>query len=326
MIITRTPLRISIGGGGTDLSSYYSRSRGFLVTAAIDQYVYITLHRSFQKNYIVKYSQMETVEQASEIQHPIIREALLKHNIPPNVEIVSMADIPAGTGLGSSGSFTVGLLKAIHSFKQEPVSLKDLAEEACDIEINRLHEPIGKQDQYIAAYGGIICMEIEKGGHVNVSPLQIAADTMHDLEDNLLMFFTGYSRNASVVLADQKKKTETNDADMIANLDFIKELGMSIKKALEEGRAEEFGQLMHEHWLHKQKRSVGMSNANINRWYDIARANGAIGGKLIGAGGGGFLLFYASDRKALRKAMAQENLAEVRFRFDHEGSKVLVRG
>jgi D-glycero-alpha-D-manno-heptose-7-phosphate kinase len=325
MIITRTPLRISLGGGGTDLASYYSRFRGFVVTAAIDQYVYITLHQTFQKNYIVKYSALETVMKAEDIQHPILREALVKHAMAPYLEIVSMADIPAGTGLGSSGAFTVGLLKAIHSFKHEPIAPQALAEEACDIEINRLNEPIGKQDQYIASFGGLICMEIEKGGHVNVSPLVLPPPTMHDLEDNLLMFFTGYSRNASLVLADQKKRTETNDADMIANLDFIKDLGISIKQALEGGRADEFGRLMHEHWVHKQKRSSGMSNENINRWYDVARSNGAAGGKLIGAGGGGFLLFYATDRKALRQAMMEQGLTEVRFRFDHEGSKVLVR-
>jgi len=324
MIITRAPLRISLGGGGTDLSSYYSRFRGFVVTAAIDQYVYITLHRTFQKNYIIKYSQHETVNATTEIQHPILREALTKHDMQPYLELVSMADIPAGTGLGSSGSFTVSLLKALHAFKQQHITAQDLAEEACDIEINRLHEPIGKQDQYIASFGGFICMEIEKGGRVNVTPLKIPSNTMYDLEDNLLMFFTGYSRNASTVLADQKKRTETNDPEMISNLHFIKELGVSIKTALEKGEPEEFGRLMHEHWLHKQKRSEGMSNDNINRWYDVARANGAIGGKLIGAGGGGFFLFYAKDRKVLRKAMMEQGLTEVRFRFDHEGAKVLV--
>jgi D-glycero-alpha-D-manno-heptose-7-phosphate kinase len=248
------------------------------------------------------------------------------HQIPPGVEIASMADIPAGTGLGSSGSFNVGLLRALYSLKREHVTTQALAEEACHIELEMLKEPIGKQDQYIAAFGGITCFEFDRDGTTKVSPLRIAQETLHDLEDNLLMFFTGYSRSASNVLADQKKKSETNDKEMLENLHFIKELGMQIKKALEAGRTQEFGALMHEHWLHKKKRSTGISNDKINDWYDIGYANGALGGKLIGAGGGGFLMFYSKDREALRRAMAKEGLTEVRFAFDHEGSKVMVQG
>jgi len=325
MIITRTPLRISIGGGGTDLPSYYSRFGGFVISGAINQYVYITMHQTFYPNYIIKYSQMETVDKASDIQHPIIREAVTSHQIPPNMEIVSMADMPSGTGLGSSGSFTVGLLRAIYSHKRQPIAVQDLAEEACDIEINRLKEPIGKQDQYIAAFGGLTCMEFDTSGKVRVTPLKISASTVNDLEDNLLMFFTGYSRNASSVLADQKQRTEKDDAAMIENLHFVKDLGRKIQTALEAGKTEDFARYMHEHWLHKKKRSSGISNEKINRWYDVAHAEGALGGKLIGAGGGGFLMFYTQDRKALRAAMAREGLTEVRFRFDHEGSKVMVR-
>jgi D-glycero-alpha-D-manno-heptose-7-phosphate kinase len=324
MIITRTPLRISIGGGGTDLPSYYSREGGFVISAAINQYMYITLHRTFQKNFIIKYSQMETVEAVEQIQHPIIREAFRLHRMEPYLEAVSMADIPAGTGLGSSGSFNVGLLKAIYAMKREHVPTQALAEEACHIEIDLLKEPIGKQDQYIAAFGGLICMTFNKDGKVDVSPLRLSAEALHELEDNLLMFFTGYSRNAGSVLADQKIKTEKDDGQMIQNLNFIKDLGVSIKTALEAGNVETFGRLMHEHWLHKKRRSSGISNEKINGWYDTAIANGALGGKLIGAGGGGFLLFYAKDRKALRRAMAVEGLQEVRFAFDFEGSKVMV--
>jgi D-glycero-alpha-D-manno-heptose-7-phosphate kinase len=324
MLITRTPLRISIGGGGTDLASYYGKHGGFVISAAITQYVYITLHRTFQSNYLIKYSQYESVQTVSQIQHPIIREAFKLHKMPPAIEMASMADIPAGTGLGSSGSFNVGLLRAIYAWKRQPITAHQLAEEACHIEIERLREPIGKQDQYIASFGGLICMEFRKDGKVKVSPLKLSYDTLHDLEDNLLMFFTGYSRSASQVLADQKKRTEKKDQDMINNLHYIKSLGYEIRKALESGHTKEFGRLMHQHWLQKKKRSKGISNEQINAWYDLGHANGALGGKLIGAGGGGFLLFYASDRTRLRKAMAHAGLSEVRFGFDHEGSKVLV--
>ena len=322
--MTQTPLRISIGGGGTDLPSYYSRFGGFVISAAINRYVYITLHRTFRKNYILKYSQLEAVDDRSQIQHPIIREAFKLHAMEPYLEMVSMADIPAGTGLGSSGSFNVGLLKAIYAFKRLHVTTSALAEEACHIELDLLKEPIGKQDQYIATFGGLICMDFAKGGQVTVTPLKITRDTLHDLEDNLLMFFTGYSRSASDVLADQKKRTEKDDAGMIENLNFIKDLGYSIRKALEAGQTDEFAHLMHQHWQYKQKRSKGISNDQISGFYDIGMKNGALGGKLIGAGGGGFLLFYAKDRIALRKAMADAGLVEVRFGFDHEGSKVIV--
>lgn len=324
MIITRTPLRISLGGGGTDLPSYYSRFGGFVISAAINHYVYITLHRTFKKNYIIKYSQLETVETVQAIQHPIIREIFQLHRIEPYLELVSMADIPAGTGLGSSGSFNVGLLRAIHAMKRNPIDMQALAEEACHIELNLLKEAIGKQDQYIAAFGGLICMEFQKNGHVVVDKLNISDETIHDLEDNLLMFFTGYSRSAGQVLADQKIRTEKNEPAMIENMHFIKEIGIQVKKTLESGDTHAFASLMHNHWQHKKKRSEGISNDSINQWYDLAHANGSLGGKLIGAGGGGFLLFYAKDRTQLRREMAKVGLTEVRFRFDLEGSKVLV--
>jgi D-glycero-alpha-D-manno-heptose-7-phosphate kinase len=325
MIITKTPLRISIGGGGTDLPSYYEKFGGFVISAAIDRYIYIALHKTFVPNYIIKYSAMETHDSVAEIKHPIVREAFSAHQIPPFTEMVSLADIPAGTGLGSSGAFNVGLLKAIYASKREHVTPQALAEEACHIEIERLKEPVGKQDQYIAAFGGLTCFEFERDGQVKVSPLRISTDTLHDLEDHLLMFFTGYSRSASSVLADQKSRSLSDDLEMIENLHFIKETGLSIKRALEAGQTQEFAQLMHRHWLQKQKRSKGMSNENIDRWYNLGMANGALGGKLIGAGGGGFLMFYVSDRIALRKAMAAEGLEEVRFAFDHEGSRVANR-
>ena len=325
MIITRTPLRISIGGGGTDLPSYYNRFGGFVISAAINRYVYISLHKTFVPNYIIKYSKMEIVEKVDDIQHPIIREAFRLHRIEPRVEVVSMADIPAGTGLGSSGTFNVGLLRALYAQRREHVSTHSLAEEACHIELDLLKEPIGKQDQYIAAFGGIICMEFSKTGEVVVSPLRVTNETLHDLEDNLCMFFTGYSRSASQVLADQNTRTLKDDSAMVENLHFIKELGFSIKESLERGDTAEFGRLMHKHWLHKKERSQGISNPVINRWYEVGMENGALGGKLIGAGGGGFLLFYAQDKTQLRKAMHQEGLQEVRFSFDFDGTKVIVQ-
>lgn len=325
MIITRTPLRISLGGGGTDLESYYSKYGGFILSASINKYIYITLHNTFQKNFILKYSQMENVQSIDDIKHNIIREAFRLHDLEPKIELVSIADIPSGTGLGSSSSFTVGLLKAIYAHKREHVTTYDLAEEACKLEIDVLKEPIGKQDQYIASFGGLSCLNIDKNGYTKVSRLNISDDTLHDLEDNLLMFFTGYSRNASDVLLDQKVKTQNNDQEMIENLHFIKQIGYDIKDALEKGDVKEFGDLMHEHWLYKKKRSPNMSNSNINKWYGLGYNFGARGGKLIGAGGGGFLLFYCQDKSSVRKVMAKEGLQEVRFGFDFQGSKIMVQ-
>jgi D-glycero-alpha-D-manno-heptose-7-phosphate kinase len=325
MIITRTPLRVSIGGGGTDLPSYYEKFGGFVISAAIKQYVYIMIHRTFGKNYIIKYSQMETVESCDQIQHPIIRTALERHQVGPYVEIASMADMPAGTGLGSSGSFTVGLLRALYAFKREPVATHDLAEEACHIEIDLLKEPVGKQDQYIGAFGGLVCMEFAKDGRVEIKPLRVKPETLYDLEDHLLMFFTGYSRSASSVLRDQAQRSVQSDAVMLENLHYTKELGLATRAALEAGRTRDYAEMMNAHWIRKRQRSQGMSNDSIDRWYEIGMQNGALGGKLIGAGGGGFLLFYAQDRALLRAAMAREGLPEVRFSFDHEGSKVLIQ-
>jgi len=325
VIITRTPLRISIGGGGTDLPSYYERFGGFVISAAIRQYIYITVHRTFVPNYIIKYSHMETVDTVDQIKHPIIRCALRRHDVAPYIEIASMADMPAGTGLGSSGTFTVGLLRALYALNRAPIATKDLAEEACHIEIHELQEPVGKQDQYIAAFGGVMCLEFEPGGAVKVTPLRMHPSTLHDLEDNLLMFFTGYSRSAGSVLEDQAKRTVQSESAMLENLHVTKQLGLSTKAALEAGRLSDYAAILNEHWEHKRRRSQGISNEAINRWYDVARANGALGGKLVGAGGGGFLLFYADDRARLRTAMADQGLTEVRFGFDHEGSKVLVQ-
>jgi len=325
MIITRSPLRITLGGGGTDLPSYYETFGGFLIAAAIDRYVYITVHETFVDYLIIKYSKMEKVKKAEDIKHPIIREALKMLDIDcAYLEMSSMADIPAGTGLGSSGSFTTALLKALHAYKRNLIHPKELAQQACDIEINKLHEPIGKQDQYIAAYGGITVFEFTKKS-VKAYPLKIEKEILYDLEDNLLLFFTGYTRSASGILKEQHHKSKANDKSMIDNLHFVKELGYESKKALEKGNLKKFGELMNVHWEHKKKRSGAMSNEKINYWYDLALNNGALGGKLIGAGGGGFLMFYTSDHVQLRRAMASAGLEEVRFRFDFEGTKVMTQ-
>src|SRR3990172_3960921 len=325
MIITRSPLRITLGGGGTDLPSYYRDHGGFLISAAIDKYVYVTVIRPFTPGIFLKYTKLEHVVKVEEVQHPIIREAIkiLDFNAP-QLEITTLADIPSGTGLGSSGSFTTALLKALYAYQMRLLHPGELARLACEIEIDRLQEPIGKQDQYIAAYGGITCFTFHANDAVEATPLQINKDTLFDLEDNLLLFFTGFSRDAGSILKDQNVRTKQSDQDMLQNLHYVKELGLRSKRALENGNAALFGELMHEHWEHKKKRSGGMSNPQIDEWYELGRANGAIGGKLVGAGGGGFLMFYAGDRNRLRRAMAKAGLDEVRFRFDFEGTKVIL--
>jgi D-glycero-alpha-D-manno-heptose-7-phosphate kinase len=242
----------------------------------------------------------------------------------PQVEITTLADIPAGTGLGSSGSFTTALLKALYTHRKRHIHQEELAKLACHIEIDRLGEPIGKQDQYIAAVGGLTCFTFHRDGKVTAVPLKISMKTIFDLEDNLLLFFTGFSRSASGILKDQKVKSQQNDADMIANLHYVKDLGLRSKAALEDGNTVLFGELMHEHWEHKKRRSGGMSNPQIDKWYQLAMNNGAIGGKLVGAGGGGFLMFMAKDRSQLRQRMVGAGLEEVRFKFDFEGAKVMM--
>ena len=325
MIIARSPLRITLGGGGTDLPSYYHENEGFLVSAAIDKYVYVNVIRPFNEGIYLKYSQLEHVKKIANVKHNIIREALFLLDFKtPQVEITTLADIPAGTGLGSSGSFTTALLKALYTHRKRPLHQEELAELACHIEIDRLGEPIGKQDQYIAALGGLTCFTFHKDDKVTAKPLAISMSTMFDLEDNLLLFFTGFSRSASGILKDQEVRSQSNDADMLNNLHFIKDLGYRSEEALKSGNTSLFGELMHEHWEHKKHRSVGMSNEKIDHWYELGMKNGASGGKLVGAGGGGFLMFMAHDRNKLRQTMAHAGLEEVRFKFDFEGTKVVM--
>jgi len=324
MIITRSPLRITLGGGGTDLPSYYRQHGGFLVAAAIDKYVYVTAIRPFTPGIFLKYSKLEQIDCIDEVQHPIIREAIKIAGFrTPQLEITTLADIPAGTGLGSSGSFTTALVKALYAHRRRLLHSHEVAQIACEIEIDRLGEPVGKQDQYISAYGGVTCFTFHPDERVEAQPLRASMETLFNLEDNLLLFFTGFSRTASSILADQKARTESSDASMLSNLHEVKELGLRSRHALERGDVGLFGEIMHAQWEQKKRRSGGMSNATIDEWYELGLKNGATGGKLIGAGGGGFLMFYAEEHRRLRKAMTKAGLEEVRFRFDFEGTKVL---
>jgi D-glycero-alpha-D-manno-heptose-7-phosphate kinase len=326
VIITRSPLRITLGGGGTDLPSYYEAHGGFLLAVAIDKYVYITLHQTFEPELIVKYSRMERTTRVVDVQHPIVRECLkLVGFDTPSLEITSMADIPAGTGLGSSGSFTTALLKALHTLKRNIVHPRELAEQACHVELELLREPIGKQDQYVAAFGGMTCFEFARDGSVRAEPLQLSPETVYNLEDNLMLFFTGQSRSASAILRQQDEATRGGSTEMVENLHAIKEMAKSSRRALEEGDLRRFAELMDRHWQEKKKRSPEMSSGLIDGWYDLARRSGALGGKLVGAGGGGFLLFYAEDKPRLRHSMISNGLREVRFRFEPEGTKVVIQ-
>ncbi|MFQ5764341.1 MAG: hypothetical protein ACE5GT_05385 [Rhodospirillales bacterium] len=325
MIITRTPLRISIGGGGTDLPSYYGRFGGFVISAAIDKHVYITVNRTFRPGYLLKYAKTEHTQTLDEIKHDILREALRLMEIEPAVETVSIADVPAGTGLGSSGSFTVGLLHALHAYKRRTISTEELARLANHIEMEILGEPCGKQDHYIAAYGGLTCQEYHADGGVTITPLTVSEATVRDMSENLMLFFTGYERAAAEILEDQKSRSEKGDADMLENLHFIKELGYRIKERLEAGDTIGFAALMNEHWEHKKARAADISNERVNALYEIACLNGALGGKLVGAGSGGFLLFYTLDRPRLRAAMSAEGLQEMDFAFDFDGSIIQLR-
>ena len=325
MIIARSPLRISLGGGGTDLPSYYKKHGGFLLAAAIDKYVYATVLRPFSPGVYLKYSKIEHVNHINDVQHPIIREVLKEMKLDtPQIEITTLTDIPAGTGLGSSGSFTTALIKGLFTHYRREIHPKELAELACKIELENLKEPIGKQDQYIAAFGGITSFTFDKDGEVISENLKISTDTLHNLEDNLLLFFTGISRSASSILLDQDKRSINNDSEITKNLHYIKELGLQSRDALLAGDLENFGHLMNEHWEHKRIRSSGMTNDFIDEIYTKALHNGAVGGKLVDAGGGGFLMFYASDRSKLRAAMNKYNLEEVRFSFDYEGTKIIL--
>lgn len=324
MIVTRTPLRIPLGGGGTDLPSYYTQYGGFLISAAVDKYIYITVNRRFENSIRVSYSKTEIVDSPEEIQHPIVREALKLLQIDSNLEITSIADLPANTGLGSSSAFTVGLLNALHTYKKEKVSAQELAEEACHIEIERLNEPIGKQDQYLAAFGGIVSLEIDRLGSVKVEQLNLPENTLDQLESNCLLFYTGIKRSAGDILSAQNKSNGGPYNGSLEAMHQIKEIGRKVKESFQQGDLDQFGQLLDRHWQTKKSLSDKISDPQIDRWYDLAKSEGALGGKLMGAGGGGFFMFYCNNGKnGFRHSLNRAGLKEMRFRIDWEGSKVL---
>jgi D-glycero-alpha-D-manno-heptose-7-phosphate kinase len=325
LIIARSPLRISLGGGGTDVPSYYEKFGGFVISAAIDKYVYVTTMKPFNPGIYLKYSETELAGSISEIKHPIIREVLkvLKPRTA-QVEITSLADIPSGTGLGSSGSFTTALIKSLYTFYQLTINTAELAELACHIEIDCLNEPVGKQDQYISAYGGITEFVFEKNSKVYSKPLHLPMPAIHNLEENLLLFYTGHSRSASSILRDQVERSSRSEGTIIENLHKTKEMGIKSRDLLMNNDVITFGELMHEHWMNKRNRSRTISSSFIDEAYNCGIKSGAVGGKLVGAGGGGFLMFYAKDVEKLRSAMSNLKLQEVRFRFDFEGTKIIL--
>jgi D-glycero-alpha-D-manno-heptose-7-phosphate kinase len=326
MIITRTPMRLPLGGGGTDLASYYTKYGGFLVSAGINKYINICVNTRFEHAVRLGYSKTEIVNNIDEIQHPIIREALRLLGIEcRNLEIVSMADVPSDSGLGSSSSFTVGLINALQTYKREHLTVKEIAEKACKLEIEILKEPIGKQDQYIAAFGGITSLEFDKSGEVTVIPLNISDDIIVELEHNLMLFYTGIKRKSSYVLQEQNEAAKRDEKQVIESLHKIKEMGYEVKKILESGDIDRYGELLHVHWETKKKMSNKISSSELDEIYELARKNGALGGKIIGAGGGGFFLFYCNNnRTKLREVLEKVGLKFMRFRFDFEGTKVIT--
>ncbi len=326
MIITRTPFRITLGGGGTDLPAYYSRHGGFIFAAGLDKYMFVYLNTPIVDDLVrVKYSESEIVPDAEQVRHTLARQALLHFHIRNGVEIISMADVPAGTGLGSSSCYLVGLLNGLHTLCHQPVVRQDLAEEACRIEIDILGKPIGKQDQYMAAFGGLTVLEIDREGRVEVSDAALPPEVVEQLESNVLLFYTGLSRSTEQILSSQVHRLGQEEAQVTDNLHLIKEIGREILLQLRRGDVRRFGELLDEHWRAKRKLGDDIASHRINQLYELARANGAIGGKISGAGGGGFFLFYAEEgKRQLRAAMEAEGLREMRFRFDMEGSKVLL--
>jgi D-glycero-alpha-D-manno-heptose-7-phosphate kinase len=326
VIVTRAPLRVPLGGGGTDIPSYYRASGGFFVSAAINKYIYITINPRFEDSMRVSYSRTEIVESVDEIEHPIVREVLRLLGVTRPLEIISMADLPSNTGLGSSGSFTVGLLQALHTFNRDHVGPQQLAEEAFHIEAEVLGEPVGKQDQYIAAFGHIAAFEIACDGSVGVTRLNLDEEVVDRLENDAMLFYTGKKRDAAVVLNDQKDSLINGRGNAATSLDEIKAIGYQVSDALVKGDLTRFGALLDMHWRAKRRSSELISDADLDRWYTLARSKGALGGKLMGAGGGGFYLFYCPNdyKSGLRKALVAEGLREMRFAIDEEGSKVLI--
>ena len=327
MILARAPMRISLGGGGTDLPSYYESFGGFIVSAAIDKYIYIYVNRPSADDLIrVKYSRYEEATRPSEVQHDLVRPALELLGIDSNIEIASMADVPGGTGLGSSGTYLVALLIALYELQRERVPTQALAEFACHVELELAGHSVGKHDHYLAAFGGITCLDIEPGGRVHVSPLEISITTADELRSRTMLFYTGITRAADSILQQQKVDTAAGHKGVIESLHQTKEIGLRVKRALETDDLDGFGHLLHEHWEAKKQRSSLITDPRIDAWYDLARGAGALGGKVIGAGGGGFLMVYAptASKAAVRKALSEAGLREMLYQFDFEGAKVMV--
>jgi D-glycero-alpha-D-manno-heptose-7-phosphate kinase len=325
MIITRTPFRMTLGGGGTDLPSFYREHGGYILAVAIDKYMFLNVNTPIVDDKIrVRYTNTEIVDHVDDVKHTLAREALRHFGVASGVEIVSIADIPAGTGLGSSSSYLVGLLNAMHTLLQDQATPQKLAEEACQIELEVLKKPIGKQDQYMAAFGGLTALDIDPDGHVCVTRLGLDVDLLEDLESNILMFFTNEMRDATSILKQQDEATRNHDRTVVKSLREIKDIGLEISDSISKGNLRRFGELLDVHWQSKKRLSEGISSPQIDAWYELAKKNGAIGGKISGAGGGGFLMLYCEENKArLREAMRGAGLRELKFRFDFEGSKVV---
>jgi D-glycero-alpha-D-manno-heptose-7-phosphate kinase len=325
MIITRTPFRVTLGGGGTDLPSFYREHGGFILAVGIDKYMYLNVNTPIVDDKIrVRYTSSEMIDHVDEVKHTLAREALKYFGVTNGIEIVSIADVPAGTGLGSSSSYLVGLLNALHTLLQEPATPTKLAEEACHIELEVLKKPIGKQDQYMAAFGGLTTMDIKPNGKVDVTRLDLDVDLVEGLEHNILMFYTNEMRDATAILKQQDDSTRDKNRTVVGSLREIKDIGLEISSAITRGNLRRFGELLDVHWQVKKRLADGISNPHIDAWYELAKANGAIGGKISGAGGGGFLMLYCEENKTrLREAMRNAGLRELKFRFDFEGSKVV---
>jgi D-glycero-alpha-D-manno-heptose-7-phosphate kinase len=326
MIVSRAPVRFSLGGGGTDLPSYSRNHGGFVVAAAVDKFVFVCVARRFQDTIRLAYSESEIVDSVDKLKHRIFREALRMSGIERGIELHSLADVPANTGLGSSSSFTVALMNGLHAYKREFVPVEQLAREACQLEIDILKEPIGKQDQYIAAYGGVSAMTFHPDGSVDVERLALRDDVIDELESNLVIYYSGVERAAATVLSEQAKTITANKDDAVQRMHRIKALGHETKRILLAGKTDTYGEMLHEHWTNKRALASNMAGSAIDEHYDAARKAGAIGGKLMGAGGGGFFMFYvrAVDRRRVQETLAARGLRPMRFHFDFDGARIMA--
>ena len=322
MIVSRTPLRISFAGGGTDLKAFYEIEPGAVVGTTINKYIYIMVNQPLDDSIKIGYWKTEIVDSVKNIEHAIFREALKSAGLSSNIEVACVSDVPPGTGLGSSGSFTVGLLNALYAYKPAPVSKEALAKEACYIEIDLLGSPVGKQDQYIAATGGLQYVQFNPDETVSREPIACSEDTRNRLEENLMLFYTGQSRSAYSILLKQRAKTRNKDEFQI--LKELKNIAEKMRQLLTEGGdLKGFGELLHEEWTHKKRLVDGISNQSIDRCYAKALAAGATGGKISGAGGGGFLLLYCEKDRQGRVREALRELKEVEFTFESKGTTII---